>query len=118
MAILTANGVALPAPTVIKIDNEIIWSSNTGRTSSGTMAGDVVTEKKTVTIEWGVLQESEMAKIRKNLIAGFFPFSFNGGGGASLSIASYRGTINEEHIGLLGDGIYWYKKATVKIIQQ
>lgn len=46
MAILTANGVALPAPTVIKIDNEIIWSSNTGRTSSGAMAGDVVAEKK------------------------------------------------------------------------
>lgn len=117
MAILTANGAALPAPTVIKIDNEIIWSSNTGRTSSGAMAGDVVAEKKTITIEWGVLQESEMAKIRKNLIAGFFPFSFNGGG-ANLSITSYRGTINEEHIGLLGDGIYWYKKATVKIIQQ
>ena len=57
MAILTANGVALPAPTVIKIDNEIIWSSNTGRTSSGTMAGDVVAEKKTITIEWGVLRE-------------------------------------------------------------
>ena len=112
MAILTANGVALPAPTVIKIDNEIIWSSNTGRTSSGAMAGDVVAEKKTVTIEWGVLQES------KNLIAGFFPFVFNGGGGANLSITSYRGTINEEHIGFLGDGIYWYKKATVKIIQQ
>lgn len=118
MAILTANGVALPAPTVIKIDNEIIWSSNTGRTSSGAMAGDVVAEKKTVTIEWGVLQESEMAKIRKNLIAGFFPFVFTGGGGANLSITSYRGTINEEHIGFLGDGIYWYKKATVKIIQQ
>ena len=67
MAILTANGVALPAPTVIKIDNEIIWSSNTGRTSSGAMAGDVVAEKKTVTIEWGVLQESEMAKIRKKI---------------------------------------------------
>ncbi len=53
MAILTANGVALPAPTVIKIDNEIIWSSNTGRTSSGAMAGDVVAEKKTVTIPVG-----------------------------------------------------------------
>ena len=38
MAILTANGVALPAPTVIKIDNEIIWSSNTGRKSNGIMA--------------------------------------------------------------------------------
>ena len=118
MAILTANGVALPAPTVIKIDNEIIWSSNTGRTSSGAMAGDVVAEKKTVTIEWGVLQESEMAKIRKNLIAGFFPFVFNVVGGASLSLTSYRGTINVEHFGILGDGIFWYKKATVKIIQQ
>lgn len=118
MAILTANGVALPAPTVIKIDNEIIWSSNTGRVSDGTMAGDVVAEKKTVTIEWRVLQQSEVSVIKQNLIAGYFPFVFNGGGGATLTITSYRGTINEEHIGLLGDGIYWYKKVTVKIIQQ
>ena len=118
MAILTANGVALPAPVTIKVDDEIIWSSNTGRTSSGSMAGDVVAEKKTITIEWRILQESEMALIRNNLIAGFFPFKFDGGNGAGFTITSYRGTISEEHIGLLGDGIYWYKKATVKIIQQ
>lgn len=118
MAILTANGVALPAPVSIKVDNEIIWSSNTGRVSDGTMTGDVVTQKKTLTIEWGVLQESEMNQIRKNLIAGYFPFVFNGGGNAGFTITSYRGTINEEHIGLLGDGIYWYKKASVKIVQK
>jgi len=118
MAILTANGVALPAPTSIKVDNEIIWSSNTGRVTDGTMTGDVIAEKRTITIEWGILRESEMAIIRKNLIAGYFPFKFNGGNGAGFSITSYRGTISEEHIGLLGDGIYWYKKATVKIIQK
>ena len=118
MAILTANGVALPAPTVIKIDNEIIWSSNTGRTSSGTMAGDVVAEKKTITIEWGVLRESEMAKIRKNLIAGFFTFSLVVGVGACLFILSYGGTFNVVICGIFVVGIYCKKKATVKIIQQ
>lgn len=118
MAILTTNGVALPAPVSIKADDEIIWSSNTGRVANGDMEGDVVTEKKTLTIEWGILQESEMKRIKNNVIAGYFPLIFDGGGGAGFTITSYRGTLSEEHIGQLGDGIYWYKKATVKVVQK
>lgn len=117
MAILSVNGVALPAPVSIKVDDEIIWSSNTGRVSDGTMAGDVVTEKKTISIEWGILREDELAKIKNNLIAGFFPFTFHDDG-IDVTVSSYRGTISKEQIGLLGDGIFWYKKASVKIIQQ
>ena len=113
MAILTANGVALPAPVSIKTDDEIIWSSNTGRVANGDMEGDVVKEKK-----WGILQNTEMEKIENNVIAGYFPLIFDGGGGAGFTIESYRGTLSEEHIGTLDDDIYWYKKATVKIVQK
>jgi hypothetical protein len=118
MAILTANGVALPAPVSIKTDDEIIWSSNTGRVANGDMEGDVVKEKKTLTIEWGILQDTEMEKIENNVIAGYFPLIFDGGGGAGFTIESYRGTLSAEHIGDLDDGIYWYRKATVKIVQK
>lgn len=117
MAILASNGVVLPAPVSIKVDDEIIWSSNTGRMDNGNMAGDVITEKKTVSIEWGVLQETEMKLIKDRLIAGFFPFTFHDDG-LDLTISTYRGTLSKEQIGRLTDGIFWYKKASVKIIQQ
>lgn len=114
---MSVNGTELPAPTEISVDDEIIWSSNTGRVASGNMVGDVVTEKKNLTIKWGVLQESEIALIKNNLITGFFPFSFRDNG-VDLTVTVYRGTLSKEVIGYLGDGIFWYKCAQVKIIQQ
>ena len=55
--ILQCDGQELPAPVSIKVDDEIIWSSSTGRALDGTMLGDVVAKKKTLSISWGVLQE-------------------------------------------------------------
>lgn len=115
--VFTANGVDLPAPISIKVDDEIIWSSNTGRTASGLMTGDVIAKKKTISISWGVMNDTDMKKIKNNLIDGFFPFKFHDAG-VDLTINSYRGTISNEHIGELGDGHYWYKSASVKIVQQ
>lgn len=115
--ILWSGNTTLPAPTEISVDDEIIWSSNTGRTARGDMAGDIVAEKKTVSIKWGVLMESELAVIKQVMVAGFFPFSFRDDG-MELTISSYRGTLKKEHIGWLGDGIYWYRSASVSVIQQ
>lgn len=117
MAILSVNGVALPAPTELKIEDEIIWSSNTGRSASGDMIGDVVTEKKTITIKWQYIREEEVKIIKEKLVAGFFPFSFHDDG-IDMVISSYRGTLSKEHLGKLGDGYYWYKSASVKIVQK
>ena len=46
MALLTVGGVELPSPTSIQIDDEIIWSSDSGRDLSGLFAGDVVAQKR------------------------------------------------------------------------
>mgnify|MGYP000583136728 CR=1 FL=1 len=44
--IIKANGVTLPSPVSISTTDEILWSSNTGRsTSSGKMLGDVIAEE-------------------------------------------------------------------------
>ena len=67
--ILRCDGQELPAPVSIKVDDEIIWSSSTGRALDGTMLGDVVAEKKTLSINWGILKEYEMALIKNKLIA-------------------------------------------------
>ena len=53
--ILRCDNQELPAPVSIKVDDEIIWSSSTGRALDGTMLGDVVAEKK---MSWFLLRVS------------------------------------------------------------
>ncbi len=115
--IIQAGGVELPAPVSLKVDDEIIWSSSTGRALDGTMLGDVVAEKKTLAINWGILQENELVLIKSKLGAGFFPVTFHDDG-KDITITTYRSTLSKEIIGRLDDGIYYYKSASVSIIQQ
>ena len=115
--VLWSGDTVLPAPTAISVNDEIIWSSNTGRTASGLMVGDVVAQKKNISIEWGVLKESELALIKRVMIAGFFPFSFRDDG-IDITISSYRGTLSKKQLGWLGDGIFYYKSASVSVIQK
>lgn len=114
--ILWSGSTTLPAPVSISVSDEIIWTSDTGRTLSGLMVGDPVAEKKTVSIKWGILAESEMLQIKNTLTVGFFPISFRDDG-VDLTIESYRGNLSKEQLGWLGDGFY-YKSASVDIIQR
>ena len=66
--ILWSGSVTLPAPTSITVNDEIIWTSDTGRTLAGYMVGDPVAEKKTVSIKWGILTEAQMAVIKSTLV--------------------------------------------------
>lgn len=115
--ILWSGSITLPAPTQMKIDDEIIWSSNTGRSASGVMIGDVIAQKKNVSITWGILTETELALIKKVMIAGFFPISFRDDG-IDMTISSYRGTLSKDALGYIGDGIFYYRSASVNIIQK
>lgn len=117
MAILVAGGVTLPPPVSISTSDEIIWSEDTGRSASGLMVGDIIAEKKTINVNWGVLTETEVGLIKSRLIAGFFPVTFRDDG-VNITIDSYRGTMTKEHIGRLSDGIYYYRSCTVSIIQR
>ena len=115
--ILWSGNTTLPAPTEITVNDEIIWSSNTGRSASGEMIGDVIAQKKNISIKWGVLTESELVIIKNVLTAGYFPFSFHDDG-IDLTISSYRGTLSKEQLGWLGDGIFYYKSTSVSVIQK
>lgn len=122
MAILTVitktgDEVALPAPVQITAGNEIIWSSNTGRSSTGKMVGDVIAEKQTLTVTWGILTSAQFNLIKANLKAGFFILNVNVDG-TPVSLSRYRGTLTSEPMGQLGDGKYYYRSASTDIVQQ
>lgn len=115
--IIKSGDVILPSPVALTVNDELIWTSDTGRTMSGTMVGEIVAEKKNVSIKWGVLREEEMLLIRRNLATNFFPFTFYDDG-MEITIESYRGTLSKEILGDIGDGIFYYKSVSVDIIQR
>lgn len=115
--ILKAGNVILPAPVAITTADELIWSSDTGRTLSGLMIGDVIAEKKTLSVQWGILTSDQVALIRNSLCSGFFPITFFDDN-ARNTIEVYRGTLTKEHLGELGDGIYYYRSVTCDIVQR
>ena len=100
MSEISVGGVALASPVEISINNEIIWSSSTGRSASGLMTGDVIAEKRTFSI-------------KSKLVAGFFTANILG-----QSITGYRGTITETVMGRLSDGVTYYNGLSVSIIEQ
>ena len=119
----TAGGVTLlPSPVDVQVSNEIIWSEDTGRAQSGTnkakMIGSVVAEKRTYSIKWGVLQESELNAIRNKLTAGFFFFAMASSLSSARSSATkcYRSEINYDVLPV-GSTTY-YKNVAVSVIEQ
>lgn len=63
---MVINGVkvATPKPGGITVTDEPIWASNTGRSSTGKMIGDIVAWKTTVAVSWPPLSFDEAKKIR------------------------------------------------------
>lgn len=62
--IIWSGSTVLPAPTSMSVSDEIIWTSDTGRTLSGYMTGDPVAEKKTVSWKWEYITEAELKIIK------------------------------------------------------
>lgn len=116
MITISANGVTLPSPTELTTGDEIIWSANTGRSTTGMMIGDVIAQKKTFNIKWGALTLVQYNTIRNNIRSGFHPFTLSIDG-SNTTITSYRGTLTGELLGTFGNETY-YKSANVSIIQQ
>ena len=115
--ILWSGSTVLPSPVSISVNDQIIWSANTGRSASGSMIGDVVAEKKAVAIKWGLLTEAELAAIKKIMVAGFFPISFHDDG-IVLTISTYRLILSNYVLWFIGDGIFFFESASVSIIQK
>lgn len=119
----SATGMTLlPSPTDLKPSKELIWSENTGRAQSGSnkakMIGDVVAEKTTYSIEWGVLTQSQLNTITSHLTAGFFYFGIGTTATQAQNNAGkyYRGNIQYKLLPI-GNTLY-YKDVTVDVVEQ
>ena len=55
----------MPAPITVNFTNNKLWSSNTGRTASGKMVGDIIGIKKTISLTWQGLKPAETEKINR-----------------------------------------------------
>lgn len=60
--------VATPSHNGVVITDEPIWSSNTGRSSTGKMIGDIIAWKTTIAVSWPPLSFSAAEKIRDAVI--------------------------------------------------
>lgn len=112
MAEIIVNGVALASPVSISNSDEIIWSSGTGRSANGQMSGDVIANKKTIQISWGILTQDEYNAIR-NIPSGFFNAVVQG-----QSIRAYRSTISGSCLGTFSDGVTYYNDVSTSFIEQ
>lgn len=113
--VLKANGAVLPSPVRIRADDELIWSENTGRDSSGDMVGTIIAQKKAIEVEWGILTAAQMKQITDNVSGkGFFSLEMTEVG----TITCYRSTVSKEMLGYIGDGTFYYRSASVSFIQK
>lgn len=75
---LIIGGVTMPAlkKDGLTITKEKVWSSNTGRTVTGMMVGDLVGIKYKLQCEWPPLSAEDAAKIDAAISRAFFTVSF------------------------------------------
>lgn len=73
---LTFDGVAMPPPAKegIHDSDELLWSSNAGRTADGTFVGDIIGEKQTLEITWNELTNAQFALIKSHISRVGHPF--------------------------------------------
>ena len=62
--------------------------------------GEVVAEKKNISLKWGILTEAEMSQIRNRIVNGFFPVTFRDDG-IDMTVTVYRGTLSKGCFGRL-----------------
>lgn len=75
--VLWINEVDMPTPSKITITKEPIWSSNTGRSSTGLMIGDIIGYKYKLQIEWPILSQVQSALLDNAITSkAFFPVKF------------------------------------------
>lgn len=119
---LYINGQRMPDPALegVTVSREKIWSGNTGRTSSGTMAGTVIAVKTTLKIKWPPLTPAQVAIIDNAVSSGsrpFVPVQYTDPTGNTVTKTMYFGTPTYT-VYSWADGTQYIKDVTVDGIEQ
>ena len=72
--------VATPKHSGVVITEEPIWASNTGRSSTGKMIGDIIAWKTTIAVSWPPLDFDAAKEIRDAIMnaGSFFKIKYYG----------------------------------------
>ena len=76
---LKFDGVEMPVPADLQVQNNKIWSDNTGRSANGKLVGDMGCIKKKLIISWVHLTGEQVALINQyisNVSKPFFSVTF------------------------------------------
>lgn len=119
---LYINGIKMPTPALegMTISREKIWSSNTGRTSTGKMVGTVVAVKTTIKIKWPILSMAQVTAIENavsNADKPFVPVKYTDATGQTVTKTMYFGTPTYT-VYSWANGMQYVKDAAVDAIEQ
>lgn len=119
---LYINGVLMPTPAIngVTLSSNKIWSSNTGRTTDGTMVGTIIAIKHKMTIKWPPLTEAQAAAIESavsNKVNPFVPVKYTDMAGNEITKTMYFGDPTYTQYSW-SDGIRYIKDVTVDGIEQ
>lgn len=119
---LKINGVTMPTPALegLTISTEKIWSSDTGRTSTGKMVGTIVAVKTTISITWPVLTMDQVAVIEAAVSdqdAPFVPIQYTDMTGQTVTKTVYFGTPTYT-VYSWADGLQYVESVKVEGIEQ
>lgn len=100
--------VAEPAHKGINVTDEPIWSSNTGRSSTGKMIGDIVARKSTIEVTWNVLTYAEAKEIIDAIknAGEFFYIKYPDVSAGINSDGSLKYAVKEVYAGNVPRGLY------------
>lgn len=112
--------VATPKHGGVVITEEPIWASNTGRSSTGKMIGDIVAWKTTIAVTWPPLSFTDAEKIRNAIVnAGpFFEIRYHDFKSDSMQKKTvYAGNIPRT-IYSLAEGYQRHTDVTITFVEQ
>ena len=116
------DGVQMPSPALdgVSVDDEKIWSSNTGRlAASGEMTGTITAIKHTVSIKWNALDFLAVRKIRQSVtnVAAWHSLRLCGPDGLEMNLTVYFGT---PHFAMYSyaQGLQYCSSVSVKAIER
>lgn len=119
---LYINDVQMPTPAAegVTITSEKVWSSNTGRASSGGMVGTIVAIKTTISITWPPLTMAQVATIEaavSDTDKPFVPLKYTDMSGATVTKTVYFGTPTYTQYSW-SDGLQYVTDVSVDAIEQ